>query len=1752
MSISKVKNYNVAPYYDDFDETNNYLRIMFRPGVSVQARELTQLQTALQAQIDKLGQYNFQDGSRVVGGKATLNINFDYIKLEDSVSSYVNEFLDTTITGGTSGVTATVLKVVPADETDPATLYVKYTNSGTNNTTQSFTAGETITSDADVVRTGTIGGGAGSSILNAVGQGSAIDIEEGVYFIAGNMVHVPQENLILDKYTNTPSYIVGFQIAETIVTSADDTDLVDNALGTPNASAPGAHRYSISTTLVKEPLSLASRSVDDYILLLTIKNGVIQKLDTDKLDTELTARLARRTSEESGDYALSPFILDIKEHLNDDAGNNGYLTAAQGGDADKIAIGVEPSTAYVQGYRVNKISTEYLELDKPRSASDKSVQTAVTSSIGFGNYIKLTTGSMVGIPDINDYTTIELKDSGSNTIGTARARGIEYDSFGTANFRLYLFDILMNSGEVFADVAKVAQTSSGFSADLLTAGTRFDVGNSSLVFKLPYNAIETLMTGNDHSADYVVRVKRTGGTVSGGSANFSLPSGTTLNDDDDIVLFASGNTIAIADSQVSGVGTSTVTITGLGAYDGDTPVAVFNIKKNNVLPRTKTLRSNVNRTIAYSSGTTVYDLGRYDIIKINSITDSNGTDVTNKFVLDNGQRENFYQNGTVTLVGGTTLPAGNFVVNIDHYDHNQGDYFSVDSYPNYDDIPTFNSANGVLQLRDCLDFRPTKAYAGATAGEEFSSGDNASRGDMIQPVGVATTDITFYLSRIDKLFLTKDGTYRLIKGASSLAPTEPESIEEALHLSTLYINPYVFSVADIRIVNVDNKRYTMRDIGKLDKRIKNLEYYTSLSLLERSAADTQLFDGSGFSRFKNGFVVDGFYGHNVGDVSHPDYNCSVDKSAGILRPKFDERNVNLVRKTGDTGTAVIHDGGIVTMPYTEVAEITQPYSSYAEFVNPYSVVIWDGTIKLSPESDEWKEVDKLPDIIINDNSLYDQFVAAAEEEGILGTVWNEWETNWTGQEVIGSTTQQLRRISGTEASRLTGTRKTASRADVNRVTTTTQFTGEQTRTGVRTSIASDTVFKEVGNVVVEVNFIPFMRARKISFKAELLKPNTRVYPFFNGTDVSAYCREESFSEFHARRDDATQYHDVESHPDGSTNLITDASGKVEGTFVIPRNSKLRFKTGTREFKLTDSVSNVDDNSTTKASENFYSMGVLETTQRTIVATKMPRLQRTQLNDTNTITRTENQTRHELVRYYDPLAETFVVKTKGGVFATYVGLYFNQIDEDIPVTVSIRTVENGIPTQNIVPGSEVVVYPSSITTSADASVETQIDFDFPIYLQESVEYAIVIMSNSDKYKVYVAETGAYDLTTTTYRIIKQPYNGVFFTSQNASTWSPEQTKDLKFRLGRASFTGSSAEINLVNDSIPPKQLGADPLEFISNPTANTCKIKVYHKNHGMYNPDNATSEHQVTIAGATGTINGVASSLINGTHDVRETELDSYTITIGSVSTPAQATTLNVNAGGTDITATENMIYNVLNVQAQTIEFKDATIDYNLTARTGSCPDPDSSVVNYNNVSEFNILANSNVTTPVPYVIASGVNETARTIGKSFNLRAVLSNNGIENLSPVLDMNRTSAITVMNRVNDATENSAAYTARGTYVADTEAQSTSNVAKYITKKVVLNEEAELLDIYVNVNKPDSANIDIYYKVADDSNTDFDAVGWTLATPDKVVPTNNGGEYTEMHYEVNPSKSFDSFSVKIVLRSENSSSVPTVKDFRAIATI
>ena len=83
-----------------------------------------------------------------------------------------------------------------AVSSDPDTLYVEYTGSGTNNITSTFAANEVVTGGSGSSKTATTASSSHS------GKGSKADISEGVYFISGSMVYVGAQTLILDKYTN--------------------------------------------------------------------------------------------------------------------------------------------------------------------------------------------------------------------------------------------------------------------------------------------------------------------------------------------------------------------------------------------------------------------------------------------------------------------------------------------------------------------------------------------------------------------------------------------------------------------------------------------------------------------------------------------------------------------------------------------------------------------------------------------------------------------------------------------------------------------------------------------------------------------------------------------------------------------------------------------------------------------------------------------------------------------------------------------------------------------------------------------------------------------------------------------------------------------------------------------------------------------------------------------------------------------------------------------------------------------------------------------------------------------------------------------------------------------------------------------------------------------------------------------------------------------------------------------------------------
>ena len=125
----------------------------------------------------------------------------------------------------------------------------------------------------------------------------------------------------------------------------------------------------------------------------------------------------------------------------------------------------------------------------------------------------------------------------------------------------------------------------------------------------------------------------------------------------------------------------------------------------------------------------------------------------------------------------------------------------------------------------------------------------------------------FYLNRIDSLYITKSGKFVVAKGTPSLNPQTPEEISDGILLYHLNIPAYTYKLSDITTKSFDNKRFTMRDIGKLEKRIEKLEYYTVLSLLEQDTFNTQVRDEFGNDRFKNGILVDNFEGHGVGNTA---------------------------------------------------------------------------------------------------------------------------------------------------------------------------------------------------------------------------------------------------------------------------------------------------------------------------------------------------------------------------------------------------------------------------------------------------------------------------------------------------------------------------------------------------------------------------------------------------------------------------------------------------------------------------------------------------------------------------------------------------------------------------------------------------------------------------------------------------------------------------------------------------------------------
>ena len=379
------------------------------------------------------------------------------------------------------------------------------------------------------------------------------------------------------------------------------------------------------------------------------------------------------------------------------------------------------------------------------------------------------------------------------------------------------------------------------------------------------------------------------------------------------------------------------------------------------------------------------------------------------------------------------------------------------------------------------------------------------------------------------------------------------------------------------------------------------------------------------------------------------------------------------------------------------------------------------------------------------------------------------------------------------------------------------------RSGVTTSVVEE--FSESrSDRVVSTNIAQTMRSRDIVITAENFKPNAPYFVFFDGIDVSAH-----ITPSEAR-------YGVGGVATKGTALRSDNQGKIVATFTIPNDEELNFSTGEKTLKVTDSSSN-DLDSLSQGSAQYSANGELQVVQEEIVSTRNGRVIQSDVSDFRF------QSNFQPVTWVDPLAQSFLVDKPGGIFVTSVEIYVGAKDDNLPITVQIRHMQNGSPTQKILPFAEKTLDPSDVTTTSDGSSSTKFTFPSPVFLESGSEYCVVVMSNSNVYTCWVSEMGKQDIATNDF-IDQQPYAGVLFKSQNNSTWTPDQLKDLKLKINRAKFTTSTAaNVRFDNSSTGSETLPPNPIEVIGG--GKTYRVR--HYSHGMYDDAN----QNITIGGVTG-------------------------------------------------------------------------------------------------------------------------------------------------------------------------------------------------------------------------------------------------------------------------------------------------------------
>ncbi|QIG70811.1 putative adsorption associated tail protein [Rhizobium phage RHph_I1_18] len=1231
--------------------------------------------------------------------------------------------------------------------------------------------------------------------------------------------------------------------------------------------------------------------------------------------------------------------------------------------------------------------------------------------------------------------------------------------------------------------------------------------------------------------------------------------------------------------------------------------ALFPVLRSTAVPARKIINKDTFVKLDLSTAGTggEYDLGLVDVTSLNAVYFGTTFSETNPdrsswFTLDNGQTSTEYGHAKLIVkpdYKSKLTSSIRLLVKLDHFSANTsagGGFFSVDSYPLIRENDTANTTNiaiadvyniGSYDFRDVVDFRPYRYNTANTAATANVATTNPAAANtsyqltssgamLIAPDENFQADIESYLPRYDLITLSKNGDIVVRSGEPAANPKIPFNESDTMSVASVFVPAYPTlttrefednkrSDLGTRFNILTNRRYTMEDIGTIDKRVTRLEYYTVLNALEQSARDMTVLDENGLDRFKNGIFADSFNSHLIGRTDYQEYKIAIDKDAAIARPRFNRHSIDQMFMSS-TSTNIQRTGNHLSLPYTSDKFIEQAHAS--KFRNcTESVWKWKGSVSLYPSYDSNRDETKLPAV----NATVD--LASAWEdfaESPFGSEYGDWRTTNVSQSSSSSSSS---------STRTSGTRQTTSTT----TTTTTTTKTTQQRILEQLKVNTNTNVQNLGSYVTDVSMNPYIASRVVAFVGTGFKPNTRMYMFFDDVAVSQHCAPGVLSGITT----AAEGHEnevVTRTGDFGSTITSDSAGNVVGVFRIPEGT---FRTGDRVFLIT----NVDDLITgadaqlSKGDARYTASSISVSTQGISLTTIEPQLQvnNTVESRTSTSSTTSSSTTSQVTNIAvrnrlsenrggnlgdagrgDPIAQSIFVSmpdtsVSTGMIVDKIGVFFRSKDPTLGVTVSLMEMTSGLPDSSRILATKHLEA-SEVSVSNDGSAETIFDFDNLAYLARDKFYAFMVRPDGDspEYTIWVAEVGGTDIDTGR-QIFTNPYIGVMFVSANMNTWTAIQTEEIKFNVYRAKFTALTGTAKFVNED--DDFFTVDGFNKANSSVAIQTGDVVYRAIAGVAQTSN------VSPFGIVQSVDEVNDQLI--VDSSTGLYAAGHTIQIHRPFMNGQNTiSSNTLIATANIVSIDNQYYSAVVPRFATSipAYTDITMQFKGTD-TAFTIDADFSSVVGETDTEF---------VDKDRIVVSRSNEVASMSGNKSALFNLNFKTQDDFMSPILDLRRKTSLFIENIINnDATNESTIYG--------------NAVAKYVGPIVTLAEgqDAEDINFYVTAYRPTGTDVKVYVKLANATDASpFDGKVWTEMTctegANTYGSTSNPEDYREYKFELpsaapvsqaafkNASNNgvveyvdgngvrfigYKQFSVKIVLLSDTKCRVPRLPDVRGL---